>query len=193
MNYLRSFAPWIVYAIATTQLDWRLCALIGLVIAVALVAWELSTGKGLESMVIEVSAAAFFALVSLVAFTLPDAPLHENLLALSSAWLALTAWGSLAIRQPFTLGIARTMVPQEIWDNPVFRRTNVIITMVWAISFTVEGIAAAVITAAAPHVVTPIVLLRIASFVVPAVFTVRYSKYVRARAVGSAGERSLER
>ncbi|GAA1579305.1 MULTISPECIES: hypothetical protein [Kribbella] len=186
MSYLRSFAPWIIYAIATTKLDWRLCALIGLVIALGLVGWELSTGKKLESMVIELSAAVFFALVAAIAFAAPDAPLHENLLAMSSAWLALTAWGSLAIRRPFTLGIARTMVEREIWDNPLFRRTNVIITMVWAISFTVEGIAAAVITAVAPHMATPVVVLRIASFTVPVIFTIRYSAYVRARAVRSA-------
>lgn len=186
MSYLRSFAPWIIYAISTARLDWRVCALLGLVIAVGLVAWELSTGKQLDSSVIEVSAAVFFGLVSVIAFAAPDAPVHENLLALSSIWLALTAWGSLAIRRPFTLGIARTMVEPEHWDNPAFRRTNVVITMVWAISFTVEAVAAAILTAVAPHAVTPIVVLKIASFAIPVIFTIRYSALARARAERAA-------
>lgn len=186
MNYLRSFAPWIIYAIVATELDWRPSALIGLAIAAALVIWERSTGAALDSMVIELSAIAYFALVAVLAFITPDSPLRGDLLALSSAWLAVTAWGSLAIGRPFTLGIARRMVEPEHWDNPVFRRTNVIITAVWAASFTVEGIAVAIVTAYAPHVVAPVVVLRIAAFTVPAVFTIRYSALVRSRAERAA-------
>lgn len=186
MNYLRSFAPWIVFAVVATQLDWRPSALIGLAIAALLVIWERSTGAPLDSMVIELSGAAYFAVVSVFAFAAPDSPLRDDLLALSSAWLALTAWGSLAIGRPFTLGIARTMVERELWDNPIFRRTNVIITAVWASSFTVEAIAVATVTALAPHAVAPVVILRVAAFTVPVVFTIRYSALVRARAERAA-------
>jgi hypothetical protein len=182
MHYLRSFAPWIVYAVVATQLDWRPSALIGLVIAGLLVIWEIATGAKPDSMVIELSAATYFAVVSVFAFLDPDSPLHNHLLALSSAWLALTAWGSLAIGRPFTLGIARQMVEPEHWGNPIFRRTNIIITAVWAISFTVEGIAVAVITELAPRAAAPVVALRIAAFTVPAVFTVRHSAIARTRA-----------
>lgn len=186
MNFIRSFAPWIVFAVTATHLDWRPSALIGLAIAIALVAWEVRTGAKPEAMVIELSAGAFFALVAAIAFIAPHSPVRNDLVALSAAWLALTAWGSLAIRRPFTLGIARRMVEPHVRTSPIFLRTNVIITAVWAACFTAEAVTVAVVTVVMPHAATPIVVLKIATFAIPAVFTVRYPAHVRARAERAA-------
>lgn len=182
MNYLRSFAPWIVFAVLATQLDWRASSLIGLGLAATLAIWSLAKGAAPDAIVIELSAVGYFAVVTVIAFAAPHTTIRDDVLAFSSAWLALTAWGSLAIRRPFTLGIAKRMVEPEVWDHPMFRRTNVIITAVWATSLTVEAIGVATITALAPHVAAPVVALKIAAFVLPAVFTVRYSAIVQARA-----------
>lgn len=54
--------------------------------------------------------------------------------------LALMAWGSLAARSPFTYQYARDDWPREYWQHRLFRRTNEIITLVWAVIFTL-GIA----------------------------------------------------
>lgn len=44
---------------------------------------------------------------------------------------------SMAIGRPFTLQYAREQVEPAIWDSPVFRRVNMVITAVWALAFTV--------------------------------------------------------
>ncbi|MBC7265098.1 MAG: NAD(P)/FAD-dependent oxidoreductase [Chloroflexi bacterium] len=71
--------------------------------------------------------------------------LHSNLFlayggVLVYLALALMAWGSLAARSPFTYQYARDDWPREYWQHPLFRRTNEIITLVWAVIFTL-GIA----------------------------------------------------
>lgn len=54
--------------------------------------------------------------------------------------LALMAWGSLAARSPFTYQYARDDWPRAYWQHRLFRRTNEIITLVWAVIFSL-GIA----------------------------------------------------
>jgi hypothetical protein len=54
--------------------------------------------------------------------------------------LGVIAWASLAIRRPFTLGIAKQSTPGELWGRPEFLRVNVIITLVWAVSFTLGAL-----------------------------------------------------
>jgi hypothetical protein len=100
--------------------------------------------------------------------------------AISMAWLALTAWGGLVVRQPFTLGIAKQQTPKELWGHPVFRRINVVITTVWAIAFTLT---AAVLTALdlADAGTVASILAQVAGFAIPAIFTVRYPERVRSR------------
>lgn len=186
MNYLRSFAPWIVYAVVGTQVDWRYSALVGLALAAVIVLWERRENVPPDAMVIELSAGLFFVLLSIFAFASPDSPLRDQVVTMSSAWLALTAWGSLAVRKPFTLGIGRRMVEPEIAADPLFRRTNVVITAVWATAFTAEAIAMGILLTTAPHATAAAIVIKIAAFAVPVTFTIRYSNVVRARAMKAA-------
>jgi len=181
MGYLRSFLPWIAFAVVATGIDWRYGALAGLVLSAGLVARERRAGHPADRFVIELGSAVFFALLAALAFAAPDSPFEPYSTALSLGWLALTAWGSLAVRRPFTLGIARTMVPPAVWDNPVFLRTNMIITAVWAASFTVNAALLAVLLSAAPHALAGIIAVKVCGFALPVVFTTRYSRAVAAR------------
>lgn len=52
--------------------------------------------------------------------------------------LSLVAWGSLAIKKPFTLQYARKMVSAQAWKSPLFLRVNSILTLCWAIIFTIN-------------------------------------------------------
>ncbi|MGH8920986.1 MAG: hypothetical protein ACRD0H_22080, partial [Actinomycetes bacterium] len=90
------------------------------------------------------------------------------------------------VRRPFTLGIAKTMVPPSVWDNPAFLRVNVVITTVWAASFTVAGVASTVLLSSAPHATAALIVIKVLGFAVPASFTVHYRKHVRARAQKAA-------
>jgi len=53
----------------------------------------------------------------------------------ADAGLLLVVLVSIAVRQPFTLQYAREQVSRELWNTPVFVRTNYIITAVWAAAF----------------------------------------------------------
>jgi hypothetical protein len=44
---------------------------------------------------------------------------------------------SLAVGKPFTLQYAREQVPREFWESPEFRKTNYVISSVWALAFAV--------------------------------------------------------
>ncbi|MEU9835121.1 hypothetical protein AB0D67_26610 [Streptosporangium sp. NPDC048047] len=192
---LLGFLPWIAYAVVATSDEWRYGAILGLVIAAGVIVADRRTGSTWDQMVIEVSAAVFFLLVTLLSFADPGSPLMPYGPALVNAWLALTAWGSLAVRRPFTLGIARRTTPREVWRTPLFLRVNAVITMVWGAAFTATAVTLAVLLHEAPHATATIVAVKVLSFAAPAVFTVRYPKAVarRLRTTGHAADRTTGR
>lgn len=184
MRGLLGFLPWIVYAVIATGDEWRWGSLAGLLIAAGLVLVERRAGRTWDQMVIEVSAVVFFGLMSVLSLAAPRSPLTPYGPALVNAWLAATAWGSLAVRKPFTLGIARTMAPREVWDDPLFHRVNVVITTVWAAAFSVAAVLLALVIVVAPHATTVVVTIKVVTFVLPAAFTAWYPKRVRRLAAG---------
>ncbi|TYB56413.1 hypothetical protein FXF51_44120 [Nonomuraea sp. PA05] len=179
MRGLLGFLPWIVYAFVATGDEWRWGAITGLVIAAVLVIVDRGSGKAWDEIVIEASAAVFFACLTVFSLVAPDSPLTPYGPALVNVWLAGTAWGSLAIRKPFTLGIARTMAPREVWESPRFHRVNAVITTVWASAFTVAALSLTLVLAAAPHATALVIAIKALSFALPAVFTAWYPKRVR--------------
>jgi hypothetical protein len=185
---LRGLVPWVAFAVLNGFADWRVGSAAALALGLALLAVGLRGDHTPAEFVIEISATVFFAAVAVLAFAAPHSPPHGYTSALAMGWLAVTAWGSLAIRRPFTLGIARRGAPPEFWDHPVFRRVNNVITAGWAIAFTLSSVLAAVLEAAAPHAVALIVLVQVAGFVIPAAVTRRYS--AAARPTGPIGATS---
>ncbi|WP_055590215.1 hypothetical protein, partial [Peterkaempfera griseoplana] len=176
MRYLRTFLPWIAFAVIATNGDWRYGAPAALLLAVWLLLSDLRAGHRADELVMELSAALYFAAATAYSWAVPHSPLTAYGSALSMGWLALTAWGSLAVRRPFTLGIARTMTPPELWDHPAFRRVNVVITAVWAASFTATAAALWGLAAAAPHATAALIGVKVLGFAVPVVFTLRARK-----------------
>jgi uncharacterized membrane protein len=182
MGYVRSFVPWIAVAVLTGTVDLRWAVLTGLVLAAVLVAVQRREKRGWDALVIECSAVVFFAAYAVAAFAAPDsAALAHFGPPLSSLWLAATAWGSLALGRPFTLGIARTQVPEALWRSPLFLRVNRHITLVWASAFTLSGIGGVLLRHYRPDDGTTRTLLTVAGFVLPVLFTVRYPDVARAR------------
>ncbi|MGW1029578.1 hypothetical protein ACWD4J_38865 [Streptomyces sp. NPDC002577] len=181
-RYVISFLPWIAYGVVATSDEWRSGALLGLGIALVIIVYDRWSGKTWDEMVIELSAAVFFVGISCISFAWPDSPLVRYGPALVNAWLALTAWGSLIIRRPFTLGVARRAVPEHVWTTPRFYRVNAVITVAWAVAFTIAAVALYALLKAAPHATTATISIKVASFVIPAVFTTRYSAAAMKRA-----------
>ncbi|GAA4908762.1 hypothetical protein ACFPM3_12350 [Streptomyces coeruleoprunus] len=182
MSHVRGFVPWIAFVVVATRTDWRYGALTGLVLAGGLLVADRRAGRRWDEIVIETSGVAFFAVLGTLALAAPDSPLRPYAPALSLAWLAATAWISLAIRRPFTLGIARRSAPREVWDEPLFLRINRVITTVWAIAFTLTAAALAVLLTHAPDAAAAIITVKIAGFTLPALFTARYPAAATARA-----------
>ena len=60
---------------------------------------------------------------------------------MSSLALAAFTFGSLLVGNPFTLPYAKETTPREYWDSPIFLRVNRVITLVWALAFTVAAMA----------------------------------------------------
>ncbi|MGI3200361.1 hypothetical protein ACRJ4W_21365 [Streptomyces sp. GLT-R25] len=117
MGYLRGFIPWIVSGVVSS-FDWRWGAIGGLVTGLLLLLQDRRRGVDLDALVLEISAIVYFVVVGAVAVTDPDSVLADHTDVISFAWLAATAWGSLAVGRPFTLGIARRQTPREYWDMP---------------------------------------------------------------------------
>jgi hypothetical protein len=183
MSYLRSFLPWIVYAVisgnSASSKQWGSVA--ALAVAVFVVLHQLRNGRQPDAQIIEIGSAVFFAALALLAYAAPHSTLLSYSAALSSGALAVIAWGSLAIRRPFTLGIARQQVPREFWQQPLFIRTNVVITTVWAASFTVGAGVLALVAYEGTGVIGR-TIVQVVAFVVPMVFTIRYAARARPRA-----------
>ncbi|WP_432868056.1 hypothetical protein [Microbispora rosea] len=181
LRYVLTFLPWIAFAVLSTNGEARFGAAAALLVSLVLLAVDRRAGRGWDEMVIELSSGVFFAGLTLAAFTVTPAPFGEYGPAVSVAWLALTAWGSLAIRKPFTLGIARRTTPAAVQATPLFYRVNAVITAVWAVGFTLNAVGLALLLAFAPHATAAIIAVKVCGFALPALFTIRYPQIVRAR------------
>jgi hypothetical protein len=179
MNYLRGFIPWIAFAIVS-GFSWQWAAALGLVGSVGLLVQGRMKKIPLDSQILEISTLVYFGALTGLAFSQPESGLHNYTGAMSMGWLALTAFGGLAIGRPFTLGIAKLQTPEELWETPVFKRVNYVITSVWASAFLVTAIVLAILDVNhASEVVS--IIVQIAGFVLPALFTRTYPDRVRAR------------
>jgi hypothetical protein len=182
--YARGFVPWIIFA-CFPQSQIATGALTALIVAAFLGLQDLRRGIAPDALVLEISTVAYFALLTIAAHVSNGPGLGHWSGVLAFSWLALTAWVTLAIRHPFTLGIARKTTPREYWHNPVFLRINVVITLVWATAFTITALAIA-----ASHglgLSKPVeYVFQVLGFAIPAIFTARYPKIAQARAVAAA-------
>ncbi|WKX71701.1 hypothetical protein [Streptomyces sp. XD-27] len=182
MSQVRGFIPWIAFVVMATRIGWGYGALTGLVLAGGLLVADRRAGRAWGELVIEVSGVGFFAVLGGMALAAPDSPLKDYAPAMSLAWLGATAWISLAIRKPFTLGIARRSAPPEVWGLPLFYRINAVVTSVWAVAFTLNAAALAVLLHEAPHATAAVIAVKVAGFALPALFTARYPAIAKARA-----------
>lgn len=130
------FAPWIAYWVLSGSGRGRAAVAVALAVALGLCAWQLHRGR---ARAMELTAAAFFATHAVVTLALGSALFLTYDAVLVSGALAVMAWGTLLAGSPFTAQYAREDWPREYWDAPLFRRTNALLTGLWALIFTANA------------------------------------------------------
>jgi len=129
------FVPWIIYWVFAGS--WSIgAAVIGsLISSLAINGYRWSKGKP-KSM--DTVSLLYFILMAIVVLVLRSDVILQYGGVLSSIVLASIAWGSLLTGSPFTYEYAKESWDEAFWSNPIFVRTNQIITAVWGVVFTAQ-------------------------------------------------------
>lgn len=176
------FAPWIIYwVVASGPSTWLYGALAAALAAIILSIPSIRRGR---HKVLDWVTIAFFVALTIAGIVVGAKNgdwMDTYATTISSGMLAVVALGSLAF-VPFTEQYARESTPPEVWDQPAFKRTNQILTLMWGLVFAgmaVCGFIAAKASSASELTewVIPIVLI-----IAVVKFTQIYPERVRARA-----------
>jgi len=132
LGLLLGFAPFILFGIlagtSVTQLE--------IAIAVCLAASILIGYKDLRrGFLLSWGTLIFFVFLLISVVFLKNVWVMTHVSILLNGSLAAITWISLAVGRPFTEQYARLEVDKSRWDNPIFIRTNRIMTAVWGCIF----------------------------------------------------------
>ncbi len=130
------FIPWIIFWSLSGPGLWTIAILGALLAAIGLVSWRWTKRRDVKTM--EAVSLGYFAIHALVTLAIGSPFFKEYGPVLNSLVLAGMAWGTLIARSPFTYQYAKEDWPEELWNDPLFRRTNMIITGVWGVIFLVN-------------------------------------------------------
>lgn len=128
------FVPWIIYWVVadgpSTWLFGAICAVVATLI--------MGMSAGFAGVrLLDIVTVAFFTAVTMVGLILGAQDrdwMDTYATTLSSGVLAAMALGSLAF-EPFTEQYAPQTAPREDWERAAFRRTNQVLTLMWALVF----------------------------------------------------------
>jgi hypothetical protein len=130
-----SFAPWLVFLLAT-----RVTSLYGAVAAGAVAAVVvLSRAIGQRRVhMLDVASAVYFAALGAILVVVRPGHLDDwARYAQAGSHLVLTVlvFGSIVLGRPFTESYARATVPESLWHTERFRSLNRQISTVWGLAF----------------------------------------------------------
>ncbi|MCD0483655.1 hypothetical protein LO771_14935 [Streptacidiphilus sp. ASG 303] len=185
-------APWIVFSVLVGPGRFETAVVLSLVLALVIVVGGHLGHSGRTWKLLELCDVAFFAALAVIGL-LASAGTHRWLETyageLSNLALAAIACGSIAVRRPFTLPYAREETPRELWDDPVFVRTNYVVTGAWAAAFLVAAAAGAYgdLVLHDPNELWTGWIIQIGAILAALRFTTWYPDVVRARARREAG------
>jgi hypothetical protein len=181
MGVLLAFAPFIVFAVVDHLAGGTAGLVAGAVVSAALVLRDWISGSRAPK-ILEIGTVILFGALALYAVLSDPAWSIIGVRMRVDVGLLLIVLVSMALRRPFTLQYAREQVSPELWDRPIFIRTNYVITAVWAVAFAVNVAADfALLYAPAPSASLGVVAT-ILAIVGAFWFTAWYPKRVRANA-----------
>jgi hypothetical protein len=133
---LMSFAPWIIFGLASGFNHWRVATGGGLILCLVYLA--VLVRRGISIKLIDWTTLAIFVIgaILMVGMRSTIFPVYSAVFIWSC--FALTAWSSVLAGRPFTTAYARENAPREFWEHPVFIRLNLLMTLVWCALMTVN-------------------------------------------------------
>jgi hypothetical protein len=187
MGILLGFAPFIVFALLmNVAVDLALWA--AFATAFALSIRDFAHTRILRTL--DVGSTALFGLLALYAGFVHPSISPQAVRFVVDCGLLLIAVYSMASGNPFTLQYAREQTPPEIWDNPVFIRTNYIISSVWTLAFLTTTMADGMATFDKKFPLSLDVAVGLASLAAAVIFTIRYPAHVRGRVLAGTKSRN---
>jgi hypothetical protein len=167
-------APFVACGVISVFTTWRIGTVIALALSLVLLLDNRRRGNTLGEAFIETSAAIFCAIAMITSFAAPEAPLREFIAALSAGWQAVTAWLSLVLRRPFTLGPQLRSIPRPHWPRHPLYRWNLRASVIWATAFTVTAVTLGLVESALTDSEGLQSIIEVAGYLTPAFIVLRY-------------------
>jgi hypothetical protein len=186
LKLLLAFSPWLAFLLIAHDSLFRLQLGLGVALALSVILGLTGIHRG----VILWAGLIFFTLASIAVIGFQNLWTIRYMGVLASGMLATATWFSLLIRKPFTLDYARAHTDPSHWNDPVFLRTNDILTAVWGTTFTLNLLLAfgkmeAVLLQPWQYEIITYVLL-----IGCAIFTSWYPNWVRSHAARTSSARA---
>ncbi|MGW7438403.1 hypothetical protein [Streptomyces sp. NPDC054849] len=190
-NPVVGMAPWIVFSLLVGPGRFEIAVAIALAAAVTLIVLSRLVNRGTSWKLLELADVVFFAALAVIGALASEGTLHwlETYAGeVANVTLAVIAFGSMAVRMPFTLQYAREQADPALWNTPAFLRTNYVITGVWGLAFVVAALAGAYgdLVLHNPNNIWTGWIIQILAIVAALKFTAWYPDVVRARAIRKA-------
>lgn len=132
---LLSFSPWLSFLIIAHGSMFRLK--LGIIVA-AVITVIMAVTKMHRGVIMWVGL-LFFSYALVAVLLLNNMWTVKNMGVLANGALALGTWVGIALKRPFTQEYAREHTDPSLWDNPLFMRTNYLLTTMWALVFTINA------------------------------------------------------
>ncbi|MFF7716292.1 hypothetical protein [Streptomyces sp. NPDC007988] len=186
--------PWIVFSVLVGPGRFEFAVAISLAIALLVLVVDRLRRPGTSVKILEVSDVVFFAALAIVGLFASAGTLHwlETYSGeLSNFALVAIAFGSMAVREPFTVQYAREQVDRSLWKTHGFLHTNYVITAVWGLAFLVAAVAGLVgdLVLRQPDNIWTNWVIQIGVIIVALRFTEWYPPVVRERIHGGRPSR----
>ncbi|EGV18970.1 hypothetical protein [Thiocapsa marina] len=135
---LLAFSPWLAFMVIAHEGLFRLQLGLGVALAISVILGLTGIHRG----VILWAGLVFFSLAGIAVIGFQDLWTIRHMGVLAAGMLATATWFSVLIRKPFTLDYARAHTDPSLWNDPVFLRTNFILTSAWGTIFTLNALLA---------------------------------------------------
>ncbi|MEU3725791.1 hypothetical protein [Streptomyces sp. NPDC031705] len=191
-NPVVGMAPWILFSLLVGPGRFEVAVGIALAAALALVVVGRLVHRAASWKLLELADVVFFAALAVIGALAGDGTLRwlETYAGeIANLTLTVIAFGSMAVRMPFTLQYARERTDPSLWHAPAFLRANYVITGAWGLAFLVAALAGGFgdLVLHNPDNIWTGWIIQILAIVAAVRFTVWYPQVLRARADGRGG------